>query len=178
MNSVPPIGVTTPSMEIVGGSSNPSLPLNINGGSSNPSLPPKINTLVQKSVERNGELRTISPRKTIFATRFHYDTTVDEIKNFIKNKFNDEMPENLLVFKINTRNRASFKIIVPAELFDQIVNRTFWPKNALVREFIYRDEDLARLPSSANQINTPIQDNPRRNNNSRLPSRGSNKSKN
>lgn len=43
-------------------------------------------------------LRTIAPRKTIFATRFLCDTTVEEVKNYITAKINSKMPENFKVF--------------------------------------------------------------------------------
>ena len=93
------------------------------------------------------ELRILPPRKTIFATRFYHDTTVDDIRNYMKVKFNNVIPDNVNIYKINARNRASFKIIVPVELFDQVVNTNFWPKNALVREFICREDDnVARIP--------------------------------
>lgn len=163
-------------------SSNFLFPTEINVPSPNPSLSSILSvngiSSVEIPVERHGELRTIPPRKTVFATRFHYDTTVDEIKNFIKTKFNDKLPENVLIFKINSRNRASFKIIVPVELFDLIVNPIFWPKNALVREFIYREENFARLPSSANQTYVPATENLRKDNNSLLPTNESNGPKN
>lgn len=93
-------------------------------------------------------LRTIPPKKTIFATRFAQDTTAAEMKSFVMSKIQNVNLEEILVYKMNSRYRASFKIIVPEDLFQQIVNPDFWPKNALVREFIYKEEDNVRLPRS------------------------------
>lgn len=70
------------------------------------------------------------------------------MKFHIVSKIENCIPEDINVYKINSRNRASFKIIVPENLFQQIVSPDFWPKNALVREFKYREEDNARLPNS------------------------------
>ena len=94
------------------------------------------------------ELKTISPKKkTIFATRFAVDTNVEDMKFYILSKIKNCNPDEILLFKINSRKRGSFKIIVPDNLFQQIVNPEFWPKHALVREFIYSESNIARLPT-------------------------------
>ena len=76
------------------------------------------------------ELRTISPKKTVFATRFAVDTNAEDIKFYILSKTKNCNSDEIILFKINSINRASFKLIVPDNLFQQIVNPEFWPKNA------------------------------------------------
>lgn len=98
------------------------------------------------------ELRTIPPKKTIFATRFAQDTTTEEMKHHVLANIQNCVPDDIIVYKMNSRNRASFKIIVPEDLFPKIVDRAFWPKNALIREFVYREDDMARLPKSVDTI--------------------------
>lgn len=101
------------------------------------------------TISQQRELRTITPKKTIFATRFALDTKAEEMKFYILSKISNCCQDEIRVFKINSKNRASFKIIVPENLFQQIVNPEFWPKNALIREFIYNEENNARLPNIA-----------------------------
>lgn len=98
------------------------------------------------------QLRIIPPKKTIFATRFAYDTSAKDVEYYIQTKLSTDVSKDIQVYRINVRNRASFKIIVPEDLFDQIVDLSFWPKNTLVRQFIYRDDDNVHLPK-ANNLN-------------------------
>lgn len=111
------------------------------------SRPPSTHATAPKSPH-------ISPKKTIFVTRFAADTVAEDVVSYIESKITNDIVNDIKVYKMNTRNRVSFKVIVPNELFDTIVNREFWPKNTLVREFIYRDEDNVRLPKAANKDNS------------------------
>ncbi|KNC33884.1 hypothetical protein FF38_14260 [Lucilia cuprina] len=70
-------------------------------------------------------VKTIPPRKTIFATRFALDTTVNDVDYHIKSNLGMELYNDVQVFKINARNRASFKIIVPESIYDRLVHPKF-----------------------------------------------------
>lgn len=111
--------------------------------------PSTSNAKISPKVPKN--LQTIPPRRTIFASRFVKDTTIEDISSFLQTKFNIQNIENVTIYKINSRNRASFKIIVPEFLFDMIVNPEVWPKHAIIREFVYRDNDNVRIPKATNQ---------------------------
>lgn len=89
-------------------------------------------------------LRTLparNKRKSIFATRFVFDTSVNDIEAYIKGNIAKELYNDIQIFKINSRNRASFKILVPVNIFEKIVDPGFWPENTHVREFIYHDNN-------------------------------------
>lgn len=94
-------------------------------------------------------LKIIAPRKTIFASRFSVDTTINDVEFYIKTNLGIEDYNNVQIYKINARNRASFKIIVPESIFDRLVNPQFWPKNTIVRQFIYRDDNNVILPRAS-----------------------------
>lgn len=103
-------------------------------------------------------LNIVPPRRSIFISRFTADTTADDIECYIKNKLN--LNANISVRKFlysNPRDIVSFKLTVPMDYFDQIVNPDFWPINALVREYIYKENNrmnnIAQLPSR-NDLNS------------------------
>ncbi|XP_037812258.1 uncharacterized protein LOC119604007 [Lucilia sericata] len=97
-------------------------------------------------------LRVVLPKKTIFISRFAFDTSTDDIEYYIKTKLNREVDIIIHKFKYSQpRTIASFKVMVPSEIFDHLINPNFWPENALIREYIYRDNqrpsNTAQLPS-------------------------------
>lgn len=101
------------------------------------------------------QLVVIPPKKSIFVSRFAYETTADEINYYIKNKIKNDNADILTnKFKYSQqRSITSFKITVPPELFNEIVKPDFWPQNTLVREYIFKDyprNNIARLPQTVN----------------------------
>lgn len=101
------------------------------------------------------QLKVVSSKKTIFAARFAADTTIEDVATYVKSKLQVADIE-LSVFKFKyteRRSKASFKIIVPEDVFDTIVNPDFWPPKAIIHEYIYRDNvrtDIAYLPMRSN----------------------------
>lgn len=97
------------------------------------------------------QLKVITPKRTIFAARFASETTTDAVKGYINYKLGYEIDITVFKFKYSEqRSKSSFKIIVPAENFDTIVNPNFWPPNAIIHEYEYRNtsrSDIVRLPS-------------------------------
>ena len=106
-------------------------------------------TLMPNAISENhpNELRNIFPKTTKFAARFVVDTIAEDMKFYILSKIKNCNPDEILLFKINSRNRTSFRIIIPENLFQQIVNPEFWPKNALVCEFIYSERNVRGIIS-------------------------------
>lgn len=83
-------------------------------------------------------LHFISPNKNVFLSGVHPSTTEVNIKSYID--FNTHKNTNLTIRKMkfnDVRPYASFVINVgrDPELFNIINNRSFWPQNAIVREF-------------------------------------------
>lgn len=94
---------------------------------SNESIVVRDRIVLSRSTHKfSSDLRTMAPRKTIFATRFHCGTTVDEVKNYVSAKTNCNLPKDIQICKIRAKIRTFFKIIVPLENFQEIVNSKFW----------------------------------------------------
>jgi len=96
---------------------------------------------------RAAKFRIVPPNaKTIFASRFAADTTCKQISDFIC----ENLPEKTQVYviKIKTnpgREKLSFKITVPDEFFDKVVDPAFWPDHTLVREFTSSTSGPSRM---------------------------------
>lgn len=105
----------------------------------------------------NRQLRIHPPKKSIFISRFDSETTEDDIDYYIKNKLNINADVFTKKFTYSQpRSVISFKLTVPHELFDTIMEPRFWPDNTLVREFEIRENkrpnNTVRVPS-CNQKN-------------------------
>lgn len=88
------------------------------------------------------ELVVVPPRMTVFISRLSANTSVENVESYIKSKCSSFNNNDCKVLKFNysqTRDIASFRAIVPARIFDTLVNQSFWPPGVLVREFIPRN---------------------------------------
>lgn len=110
------------------------------------------------------ELTVVKPRKTIFVSRLSRDTTVNDLLFYVKSKLDTD--HDILCFKINansTRSISSFRLIVPCEIFDGIVDSEFWPLGILVREYVYRENPRSNpvfLPTHVrSQVNSNVSKN-------------------
>lgn len=77
------------------------------------------------------------PKKAIFISRLASSTSEDSISAFIRESCNIPAPD-LFCRKFAVpmeREIASFKIVPPAEYFNQILQQSFWPKGTFVREY-------------------------------------------
>jgi len=129
------------------------------------SVPSMSNTSSVISTERSharrpmiNNLRTVLPKKSIFISRLATDTTEADINEFISRNYKP-VPE-MIIQKFNfstTRGVASFKILVPDEHFNEIVDESFWPSEIIVHEYLPRQRPRRRqmpgalLPSSSGQ---------------------------
>lgn len=94
-------------------------------------------------------LRVIPPPKEIFVSRFAFETTAEDIEYYIKSKFNSNVNISTQKFVyLKARAITSFKITVPVELFEQILDPSFWPVSTYVREYQQRENQrrIVRLP--------------------------------
>ena len=99
------------------------------------------------------KLVAVAPRKTIFLSRLASDTSENDVIHYIKTKMNNDINEisvNKFNFKNPNRVTSSFKIFVPIDKFNILINNSFWPDNALVKEFIFRENhrNIATLPKN------------------------------
>lgn len=101
---------------------------------------------------QNSSLRTVEPLKWIFVSRLHKDIKDDDLNSFIMDKFAINEPKIVRMkrkLESNDRDYVSFKIGVPEDKFDQLLNASSWPSRILIKEFInYR-------PSSSNNFLVP-----------------------
>ncbi|XP_075151004.1 uncharacterized protein LOC142225116 [Haematobia irritans] len=101
-------------------------------------------------------LQVVSSKKTVFAAKFAAETTIEDIAYYIKSKLQTEIELSIFKFKYRERrNKASFKIIVPEDIFDRVANPEFWPPNALIKEYIYKEPaqtDIVYLPKNSNNV--------------------------
>ena len=92
-------------------------------------------------------LKVIEANKSIFISRFSFDTTENDIHHYIKLKLNvSEL--DLIVNKFNykySRAKASFRLTVPETYFNTIINENFWPKNTFIREFIFKNKNIDNI---------------------------------
>lgn len=111
-------------------------------------LPP--NLPVSNNINR--DLVVVSPKKTIFLSRFALDTSENDVLLFIKNKISglNDIVVNKFKFSM-PRKVSTFKVYVPIEFFDRIVDSTFWPPNTIVHEFIQKN----KKPNNINIVTLP-----------------------
>lgn len=108
---------------------------------------PLIPPLTQTSENLNSDdqprikpLKAIPPKKFIFVSRLASGTSPEDVDYYLKSKTNHNADILIHKFKFSQpRSISSFKLTVPAELFENIMDPGFWPVNTLVREFTYND---------------------------------------
>ena len=139
-STVPLLTVSTVDSQIV----SPSVDPIVSPKSANPS--------VSLSVSPK-KLVAVAPRKTIFLSRLASDTSENDVAHYIKTKINGDI-NDISITKFNFKNpnrvTSSFKIFLPIDKFNILINNSFWPDNALVKEFIYRENtrNIASLPKN------------------------------
>lgn len=105
------------------------------------------------------KLTVVKPRRTIFVSRLARDTSTDDLLFYVKSKIDVDL--DILCFKINAdRNRSisSFRLIVPCDIFEKVVDPEFWPLGILVREYIYRENPRSNpisLPTNVRNEQIP-----------------------
>lgn len=99
------------------------------------------------------QLIVIPSKKSIFVSRFAAETSTIDIDHYIKTKLNFNADISSFKFSYSQpRDITSFKIMVPNDLFEKIVNPGFWPENTVVHEYVYKNNsranNIVRLPSN------------------------------
>lgn len=120
---------------------------NISKDDDSPSTSSKTNKTAPK------QLNIIPPRKSIFISRFAFDTTADDIEGYIKSKI--DCAQNIYIKKFSysePRSITSFKLTVPFDIYSKVVDPDFWPTNTFVREYLTKNNtkstNVVRLPLS------------------------------
>lgn len=132
--------------------------LDLTPSGSNKFYSPSSSPFVQNSTTNNGkpvnapkELKVLAPMKTVFAARFAANTTVEDISHYIKTRLKTDIDLKIYKFKYSVkRSKSSFKIIVPVDNFNDVVNPAFWPPNAIIHEYVYKNNeptDIVHLPT-------------------------------
>lgn len=93
-------------------------------------------------------LVAVAPKKTVFLSRLAADTSENDIITYIKSKIKPTADTVVKKFNFsNPRITSSFKVFVSEDLFDTVVNPSFWPQNTLVKEFVYRNKKNSNIAS-------------------------------
>lgn len=105
----------------------------------------ELHTDEQAQSPHRRTLQTVVPFKYIFVSRFVADTTEEDVVDYIKDNLKSP---NLAVtaskFHFNQpRFTASFKLRVPSNVFELIMQLSFWPQNTIVHEFVNRNPSRA-----------------------------------
>lgn len=86
------------------------------------------------------QLRVVRPRRTIFISRLAPDSIDLDLIHYVNSKFGETLDIHCVkINPIRARGISSFRLTVPYELFDKIVDPEFWPLGILVREFVHRE---------------------------------------
>lgn len=94
-------------------------------------------------------LRAIPPKKAVFVSRLAYETSTEDVNWFIKSKIGLNAEISTRKFNYSQpREISSFKVVVPDQYFNTLLDPSFWPINTFVREFTARQYNgtTARLP--------------------------------
>ena len=86
-----------------------------------------------------GELKAIEKKVTIYVSRLHPDTTLDNVETFLKSSFpeaNCEMGHSKY-----PANYSSFKITINENNYNHIMNPNIWPNGAYINRFFRKKQD-------------------------------------
>lgn len=95
-------------------------------------------------------LRAVPQHRSVFVSRLASETTIEDIEYYIKSKCGENAFVSAYKFVYQqSRSISSFKITVPEEAFNNIIDYTFWPTGTFVREYVYNSNRRsgARLPA-------------------------------
>lgn len=99
------------------------------------------NTTVENQIVRN-PLTAVPPKRSIFVSRLANSTASEDVEFYIKSKVGCNADVLIHKFQYSQpRSITSFKLTLSDELFNQVVDKNFWPVNTLVREYIYQNRN-------------------------------------
>lgn len=81
-------------------------------------------------------LRTVEPVKWIFVSRLCKDVKDDDVISYIKSKFEIDKPVLNRMNRNDDRDYVSFKIGVPVNKLEQLLDSSLWPPGVLIKEFL------------------------------------------
>ena len=120
-------------------------PIFVSDYTSNPTAHPPM----QCASLPSSSLIVVPPRKSVFISRLHPSTTINNISDYVKSKIHNLEESDFKIFKFNSssaRAISSFKLVVSKNIFDTIINSSFWPDDILVKEFVFREKRNALNP--------------------------------
>lgn len=124
-------------------------------------IPGTLDVVIGPSVPQIGPQPNFGQKRrfdrSIWISRFHPDTTVEQIRDYVLNTTGCNDTEQFNCIKLVKRDAdltslqfISFKIDVNEELFESLSSPAKWPKYVLVREFLFERRNfrpsVARLP--------------------------------
>lgn len=152
---VPDVNVTA------GASLSTSIPLHVqavsNGGSSavtrnTSGAIPKNRLATSSEISAAKKLVVVEPRKTVFISRLAPDTSIEDVRAHINAQLGfDDTSISIVKYRLKPRKSySSFNVNLPEHLIHRVLNPTFWPKNTVVHEFIFRPRGNRASKNSKN----------------------------
>lgn len=119
----------------------------------NASPAPLSRNLLVGSAENGGGLQSVETRKIVVASQLHNSTTAEQLKAYISEKLSTGETANSIRCNMMLPNGRSvdevdflsFKVSVPASLYDSLLKADIWPKGVTVREFVHRSVNTRRF---------------------------------
>lgn len=93
-------------------------------------------TLVVGTGSSDGGVEGLEKFKALHVSNLKPDTTIEELQNFLKNKFS-----NVKCEKLASRypdSYSSFKVLIPSTEYDKALNGSNWPNKVTVHHFFHR----------------------------------------
>lgn len=139
----------------------------INERKDTPSVAGKSSAVIGKPLSPSvaKPTRSKSPRKTIWISRLHRDTSEEEILSYISDNLRVPVDDRVQVRKLVKRDRdissysyVSFRITCPTTTFQTLLDADKWPSNCMIREFEMEPNQSTGIKLTRNNRSTDSQE--------------------
>lgn len=123
------------------------------------SVQPELNsapTIEVSGVSQDATLSAVPKPVCIFISRLAPSTVADDVARYISNKCNIDLNTGYKCVQLGpndgSRLVSSFKIYTDVQLAKRLLENSFWPKDAVVHEFVPRKDFLKKRRHRKNQL--------------------------
>lgn len=94
-----------------------------------------------------------SIRKNIFVSRLAADTSEIDVHYYISSKIPQASNISVHKYRFNfDRKISSFKILIPEELLDSVLDKDFWPSGIIARLYEFRERQQRNRPGNPRYV--------------------------
>lgn len=88
---------------------------------------------------------TVVPKPAcLFVSRLDPSTTIEQVKTYIQQKLGDNSVSSVRKLTKDTGNVASFQLFVPINLQETLLQKSFWPDSAFIKNFENKSRNSRR----------------------------------